>query len=857
MRKFSTTLYFLIMAVFVLSLSGCNGNSNSFSGSTSKPEVKQVAVLNSPVFQQGSNYQMYKGASVNIDGAKYYVAPGIGTEDGSSTLNLGFTEKLDESLVIVNASTDQVVFAYNPSGSGDKTTGTVTFDKNANGGKILKYDGLTITQASFTSLPVNTSSRKVIVLDASTGKATIDGEEVPEHDYVWHAEPDYYDEYFTLGSSSTEKLTKKQVKAAISDAVYVARDIRYTPNTISFTGTAVKDEDTEYVAYYSDEVAAEMKAEYGDDFAGPYIFATLPQSGGMGGVPGGNIPGGMNSNNRPNFPGGNGTPQNFRTSAISNSDIAAFSTMTHSASEAYANRVLHITEAGNYELQGTWKGQIWIEIGEESTDKAAIILNNVTVSCDVAPALVFKEVYEGNPSDGDDEEDVALVASNWKTLGTDVLENAGAMVIIADDSTNTFTGTNVYRLLKAEPKSSATKVDGTDISDQKKRYKMDGAFYSFMSLAMGGGTKANGILNVKSTTYEGLDVETHMTLESGVVNVDAVDDGMNFNEDDISVFTMLGGTLTVSSQNGDGIDSNGYAYINGGTLNITAGSQKINSAGEAGLDVEKSYEVTSNATYNWTAASGGNGGNNPPENIPSTGLTITTTSLADGTVGVYYSQTLSASSSARWSLTKGVLPDGLTLSPLGTIQGNPTTVETQTFTLTASADAGSASKEFTLKINAASDSAALAITSSATINATVNSSISFTFTANLSGVTWSASNLPSGLSLNSSTGALTGSLASEGTYRFSVTASLDEETATQNVVLTVTPKSTSDDETETTETVEETTITTDNGTTTVKIGTESVTPVADTDTSPRGIATSDNVFRIRRKVNTFSGITEE
>lgn len=42
-----------------------------------------------------------------------------------------------------------------------------------------------------------------------------------------------------------------------------------------------------------------------------------------------------------------------------------------------------------------------------------------------------------------------------------------------------------------------------------------------------------------------------------------------------------------------------------------------------------------------------------------------------------------------------------------------------------------------------------------------------------SGVTWSSSNLPSGLSLNSSTGALTGTAPAAGTYYFSVTATDD------------------------------------------------------------------------------------
>ena len=566
-----------------------------------------------------------------MDGAKYYVAPNIGSESGKSTLNLGFTDELNESLVIVDNSTNNVVFAYNPTGNGDKTTGSVTYS----GGNRLKYDGLTITQATFASIPVTTSNRKIIVLDSTTGTATIDGVKIPEYDYVWHADPDHSDEYYTQGINGTIEMTKKEMLANISETVYVARDVRYMTSDLEFTGTVKDDDETEYAAYYSTAVQEEIASTMtSDTMKGPYIFATLPQSMGMGGNPGGmsgdtppnfpsggmsgdnrpDFPGGMSGDNRPNFPGGN--PPGFSTSAISNNNVAAYSTMTHSASEAYANRVLHITEAGIYELQCTWNGQIWIEIGEESSDKAAIILNNVTVSCDVAPALVFKEVYECGPDDED------TVASVWKTtLGETVINNAGAMIIIADDSTNNFTGSNVYRMLKPQAKKdSVTTIDGTDVSQQKKRYKMDGAFYSFASLAMGGGTKGNGVLNVKSTTYEGLDTEMHMVIDSGVVTVYAPDDGMNFNEDDISTFVMLGGSLTVTSTGGDGIDSNGYiAIIDADKLSVTAAqdSNQDNAGAEGPLDADKDVYISDSARANYThqAYSGGNGqSDNPPYN---------------------------------------------------------------------------------------------------------------------------------------------------------------------------------------------------------------------------------------------------
>lgn len=84
--------------------------------------------------------------------------------------------------------------------------------------------------------------------------------------------------------------------------------------------------------------------------------------------------------------------------------------------------------------------------------------------------------------------------------------------------------------------------------------------------------------------------------------------------------------------------------------------------------------------------------------------TITTTTLPNGTVGTAYNQTLIADGTApiKWSVTDGSLPDGLSLNEsTGVITGTPTTADTYNFTVTATNDAGSDSKEFTLTIGVA------------------------------------------------------------------------------------------------------------------------------------------------------------
>lgn len=95
--------------------------------------------------------------------------------------------------------------------------------------------------------------------------------------------------------------------------------------------------------------------------------------------------------------------------------------------------------------------------------------------------------------------------------------------------------------------------------------------------------------------------------------------------------------------------------------------------------------------------SGGGGGGTP--------VSITTSSLPNGTVGASYSQTLVASggtSPYTWSLASGSgpLPAGLTLTSNGTITGTPTTAGTSTFTVRAADSAsGSAQKSLSITVN--------------------------------------------------------------------------------------------------------------------------------------------------------------
>src|SRR6266404_2191366 len=180
-------------------------------------------------------------------------------------------------------------------------------------------------------------------------------------------------------------------------------------------------------------------------------------------------------------------------------------------------------------------------------------------------------------------------------------------------------------------------------------------------------------------------------------------------------------------------------------------------------------------------------------------LAITTTSLPNGHVNTTYSATLSATGATApyaWSLTSGTLPTGLTLNAAtGAITGTPTVVVTSTpltFKVTdSSTPAASQSANLTLTIS----SAALVITTSSLPNGHVGSAYSTTLAA-IGGKTpyiWSITSgtLPAGLSLNASTGALTGTSTATVTgtpLTFKVTdSSIPALSQTANLTLTIAP----------------------------------------------------------------------
>ena len=304
-----------------------------------------------------------------------------------------------------------------------------------------------------------------------------------------------------------------------------------------------------------------------------------------------------------------------------------------------------------------------------------------------------------------------------------------SLTIVVSQGTSNITGTGGIRVVSkagdaslsiSGPGSLEVNVDKNDsgitlIGSKNVNLNIDGAdvktlaaYYYGVDLHAGDGFKAAAVVNNGKLTAGGSggigiyyrwtnpsDSGTSSLTVSGNAVVDTRDS------------KILIASEASKVQVGAGSDGNGGIVFDGknGTvygdvelqddLTINEG-ETLTIGKDASLTVPDGKTLTNNGTV--TTEEGGtltgNITNAPPK-------INTTNPLPDGTVGTVYNQQLAAENTpTQWSVTSGPLPAGLTLNG-NTISGTPTTANTYKFTVTATNNSGSDSKEFTLTINPA------------------------------------------------------------------------------------------------------------------------------------------------------------
>lgn len=255
----------------------------------------------------------------------------------------------------------------------------------------------------------------------------------------------------------------------------------------------------------------------------------------------------------------------------------------------------------------------------------------------------------------------------------------------------------------------------------------------------GGGTKPLAIsVAATSTTVDGGD---SITLTATVTN-DKNAGGVNWNLNGpgtLSNTTTTGATYTAPAATG-----------NSQSATITATSV---------ADASKTYPVSIT--------------------IPAQ-PTITTTQLTAATVGSAYTTTLAGAGGVSpyvWSLTSGTLPSTMTISSSGILSGTATAAEVGSYNINVKlTDSGTPNPLTTTQALTLTVTAAPAITFGGTVPGTATYNISYAGSAAATGgagplsYAISAGALPTGLTLNASTGAITGTPTAVGTFNFTIRA---------------------------------------------------------------------------------------
>lgn len=294
------------------------------------------------------------------------------------------------------------------------------------------------------------------------------------------------------------------------------------------------------------------------------------------------------------------------------------------------NATVTISKEGCYLTSGELEdGQIIVDAGD--SDKVQLVLDNASIHCSTGSAILVRNAdnvkvtlaadSENELSDGteyqtdDDNPDAALFSKDDL-----VINGSGSLTVqgnykhgIAGNDDLVITGgrltvNSLSHALRA--KDSVAILDGTFVLTSQK----DG-IHAEAYLNINGGT------TTIAESYEGLEA-AQIHISGGTTQVFSSDDGLNatggssfelvdgllvlkdisssdteqtfggrggmFEVEDNCDITISGGNLTVTTSNGDGIDSNGSLNVSGGTVLVFGSS----SGGEGALDYTGSSSIS-------------------------------------------------------------------------------------------------------------------------------------------------------------------------------------------------------------------------------------------------------------------------
>jgi len=268
----------------------------------------------------------------------------------------------------------------------------------------------------------------------------------------------------------------------------------------------------------------------------------------------------------------------------------------------------------------------------------------------------------------------------------------------------------------------------------------------------------------------------------------------------VALSAASGQTVSVNYATIDGTATQPGDYTNtSGTLTFIAGqttrSITVPVIGETVPEANETFFVNLSGATNATISDNQGVGTISNDDVP---VTVNPATLPNGTVASAYSQTITASGGAgpyTFALTGGALPAGVTLVG-GLVSGTPTAGGNFTFTISAT-DSSGAPGPFTGSQTYSISMAPPTITlpGAALAGGTLGQAYSASITPATGGTAprtyaVTAGALPGGLTVNPSTGEVTGTPSALGTFNFSITATDSSTgtgpyTATQSYAITI------------------------------------------------------------------------
>jgi len=368
-----------------------------------------------------------------------------------------------------------------------------------------------------------------------------------------------------------------------------------------------------------------------------------------------------------------------------------------------------ITESGCYENQnGTWTK---VDGTEPANGQFSYDAATATLTLNQAKIVNYQDVtvgggftYPGSVIAFSQSADVSLTivvsqgTSNITgTGGIRVVSKAGDASISGPGSLEVNVDRNDSGISLIGSKNVNLNIDGADV-------KTLAAYYYGVDLHAGDGFKAAAVVNNGKLTAGGsggIGIYYRWTnpSDSGTSSLTVSGNAVVDTRDSKILIASQASEVQVSAGN----DGNGGIVFDGksGTVygDVTLEDDLEIASGET-LTIPDDSSLNSNGKLtnngkiivdNGGKLEGTINGNQPPK--------ITTERLNDGTVNTKYNQTLVASGDATITWSSSDLPNWLTLNSDGTISGTPTAAGTYSFTVTATNDYGSDSKEFTLTID--------------------------------------------------------------------------------------------------------------------------------------------------------------